>query len=63
MLVYHNPRCSKCRQLLALLESRQVEFEVVEYLKQPLDRAQLQELVAQLGPQLARSKPEAELVD
>lgn len=33
--IYHNPRCSKSRQTLALLEERAVEVEVVEYLKTP----------------------------
>ncbi|MGE0491059.1 MAG: ArsC/Spx/MgsR family protein [Vulcanimicrobiota bacterium] len=63
MLVYHNPRCSKCRQLLALLESNHVDYEVVEYLKSPLTREQLRQLVNQLGDQLARSKPDTDLVD
>ena len=33
--LYHNPRCSKSRATLALLEKANVEFEVVEYLKHP----------------------------
>ena len=30
--IYHNPRCSKSRQTLGLLEERGIDFEVVEYL-------------------------------
>ena len=42
--IYHNPRCSKSRQTLALLEGRGEEPEVVLYLNDPLDREQLAEL-------------------
>jgi arsenate reductase (glutaredoxin) len=43
----HNPRCSKSRAALALLQERGVEIEVVPYLEQPLDLAELRALVAQ----------------
>ena len=38
MLIYHNPRCSKSRQTLALLEESGVSFEVVLYLNGLDDR-------------------------
>ena len=38
IVIYHNPRCSKSRQTLALIRDRGVEPEIVEYLKTPLDR-------------------------
>ncbi len=41
IVLYHNPACSKSRGALALLKERDVEFEVVEYLKNPLDEAAL----------------------
>ena len=49
MRIYHNPRCSKSRQSLTLLEERGESPTVVEYLKEPLDEMQLRELVAALG--------------
>ncbi|HSG02790.1 MAG TPA: arsenate reductase (glutaredoxin) [Marinobacterium sp.] len=57
--ILHNPRCSKSRQTLALLIEQGVEPEVREYLKQPLSRAELELLIAQLGieaKELVRSK-------
>lgn len=33
MRFYHNPRCSKSRQALALLEERGVEMEIIRYLE------------------------------
>lgn len=47
--IYHNPRCSKSRATLALLEERGVELEVVEYLKTPPDAERLEALLAKLG--------------
>jgi arsenate reductase len=43
--LYHNPRCSKSREALALLRERGVEPEVVEYLKAPPDAATLTRLL------------------
>lgn len=48
-VIYHNPRCSKSRQALALLEERGVEPEIVEYLTTPPTRAELKALLAKLG--------------
>lgn len=47
--IYHNPRCSKSRQALALLEENNANAEVVEYLKTPLTKAQISELVKLLN--------------
>lgn len=47
--IYHNPRCSKSRQTLELLEQQDVDAEVVEYLKQPPTRAELENLLSLLG--------------
>ena len=47
--IYHNPRCSKSRQTLALLEERGTEVEIVEYLKTPPSAAQLSAILSMLG--------------
>ncbi len=47
--IYHNPRCSKSRQTLALLEDEGIEPEVIQYLDTPPDPATLQGLIAKLG--------------
>lgn len=39
--MYHNPACSKCRTALATLRGRGVEFDVVEYLQQPLSEERI----------------------
>jgi arsenate reductase len=47
--IYHNPRCSKSRQTLELLQQRGIEPRVVLYLEQPPTKKQLKELVSKLG--------------
>ena len=47
--IYHNPRCSKSRNTLALLEQNGIEPTVVLYLETPPDQAQIQALLAKLG--------------
>ncbi|MFD1015274.1 arsenate reductase (glutaredoxin) [Winogradskyella rapida] len=47
--IYHNPRCSKSRQGLALLEASGQEFEVIKYLDQPLSSEDLKAIVSKLG--------------
>jgi arsenate reductase len=51
--IYHNPRCSKSRETLALVEEiatqKQQELQVVDYQKAPLDQTQLRAVVKQLG--------------
>ena len=47
--MYHNPRCSKSRQTLALLQEQGVEAEVVEYLKTPPDAETLDRILKKLG--------------
>lgn len=44
MTIYHNPRCSKSRQTLDLLQSKGVEPKVFEYLKEPMNKSQLEDL-------------------
>lgn len=47
--IYHNPRCSKSRQTLALLEEKGVSAEVIEYLKTPPSTEELSEILTMLG--------------
>lgn len=46
--LYHNPRCSKSRQALALIEAKGHSPKVIEYLKEPLTIRQLVRLCKQL---------------
>ena len=45
----HNPRCSKSRQALALLEEKGVDVPVRKYLEEPLGESELKALVKALG--------------
>jgi arsenate reductase (glutaredoxin) len=57
--IYHNPRCSKSRQALGLIEARGVKPHVVEYLKTPPSEAELTRILQRLGMsarQLVRRK-------
>ena len=47
--LYHNPRCSKSRQTLALLEERGIEPEIIKYLETPPDTATITGLLDKLG--------------
>ena len=47
--IYHNPRCSKSRQTLALLEENGVTPEIVLYLETPPSEATLTDLLSKLG--------------
>jgi arsenate reductase len=47
--IWHNPRCSKSRQTLALIEGRGIRPQVVEYLKQPPSREDIARVVTLLA--------------
>ncbi|MGE6791991.1 arsenate reductase (glutaredoxin) [Pseudomonas guineae] len=49
MTLYHNPRCSKSRSALQLLEERGLSPTIVHYLDTPLSSNELQELLGKLG--------------
>jgi len=47
--IYHNPRCSKSRQTLQLLEEKGVNPEIVEYLKNAPSKAELETVLSLLN--------------
>ena len=49
LTLYHNPRCSKSRGALELLEARGLTPNVVRYLETPLSAAQIKALLGKLG--------------
>ncbi len=49
MKIYHNPRCTKSRQGLALLKESGSDFEVIEYLKNPLSQEDLKGILKKLN--------------
>lgn len=49
MKILHNPRCTKSRQALQLLNEKNIQVEVVEYLKTPLTKEEFQSILDQLG--------------
>lgn len=51
--LYHNPRCSKSRQTLALLEAEGITPEIVLYLDTPPSRTELAALIARSGRPIA----------
>ena len=47
--IYHNPRCSKSRATLELLEQQGLKPKIVEYLKTPPNAAELKAILKKLG--------------
>ena len=47
--IYHNPRCTKSRQTLALLEKKTTDFKIIEYLKNPLSFDEIKEIIEKLA--------------
>ena len=52
--IWHNPRCSKSREALALLEEEDVEKEVVKYLETNPDKQSIKNILQMLGFSSAR---------
>jgi arsenate reductase len=63
--IYHNPRCSKSRQTLQLLEEKGIEPEIIEYLKTPPSEKELRAILKALkmNPRDLMRKGEAEYKD
>lgn len=47
--IYHNPRCSKSRQTLSLIEEKGIVPNIIEYLKEGPDAATLKKVLLKLG--------------
>ncbi|PCJ57430.1 MAG: arsenate reductase (glutaredoxin) [Rhodospirillaceae bacterium] len=60
--IYHNPRCSKSRTTLALLQERGIQPVVIDYLKTPPTAAEIRRLLhlLKLAPEALIRKNEAE---
>lgn len=52
--IYHNPHCSKSRAVLYLLKERQLNIEIIEYLKTPPNSSTLHEILEKLGGSAAQ---------
>ncbi|MCE7909716.1 MAG: arsenate reductase (glutaredoxin) [Candidatus Omnitrophica bacterium] len=62
VVIYHNPRCTTSCKVLGLIREKGIEPEVIEYLKTPLSREELEQLAKQAGmkPQELLRKKEKE---
>ena len=49
MKIYHNSRCRKSSKALEILITENIEFEIIEYIKDNLTKSQLQDLINKLG--------------
>lgn len=62
MTIFHNPRCSKSRQALALLEEKGIDINVVHYLQHPPTPAELKAILTKLNKKprdiLRKGEPE-----
>ncbi len=47
--IFHNPRCSKSRQTLSLIQEKNIDINIIEYLKTPPDISQLKQILKKLG--------------
>ena len=49
MKIYHNPRCSKSRQTLSLIEAKNKKVEIIEYLETPATVEEIESILEKLG--------------
>lgn len=47
--IYHNPKCSKSRETLAIIREAGIEPNIIEYLKYPLNVKQITQLITESG--------------
>ena len=48
-IIYHNPRWGKSRSSVELLEDKKINFTIIEYIKNPLKKESLKEIIDMLG--------------
>jgi arsenate reductase len=48
-VIYYNPKCSKCREALCILEEKKEDIEIVKYLETPPTKKELTQLLKLLG--------------
>ena len=61
-IIYYNPKCSKCRMTLDLLNDKGTTPEVIEYLNNTPSKSELKQIITRLGitaNQLVRKKESA----
>jgi arsenate reductase len=51
MIIYHHSSCSRSRFALDLLREKKLEFEIVEYFKNPFTKDELRDIIRKLGIQ------------
>lgn len=63
--IYHNPRCSKSRQTLQILQDKGLDVEIIDYLKTPPTASELEDILQKLNiePRELIRKSEAEYKD
>jgi arsenate reductase (glutaredoxin) len=49
LTILYNPYCSKCKELLDVLDGQSCELELVEYMKGVITKSQLEDILAKLG--------------
>ena len=49
MKIYHNPRCRKSRETLSILIEKNVQVEIIEYLKEPLIKSEIKKILSMLN--------------
>lgn len=48
MKIYHNPRCRKSRETLAIIEGKKIDPEIILYLEEPLNKKEIKALLKKL---------------
>jgi len=48
MKIYHNPRCSKSRQGLEILQNTAMDFEIIDYIKNPISTNEIIDILTKL---------------